>query len=752
MSNTPYFFLLGGHDLEMLTIRALLEENGFVHGQDFLDKNLAWGASWNDYSDEITELRMDRENIQIVGIELAHKDKMPPDAIDIDHHNERSHEKSSLAQVADLLNITLSQKQKLIAANDCAYIPGLLALGASKEEINAILLADRQAQGVTTQDEELAQQSIASAKWVGDVCIVQSLTDKFSPITDNLYGQAPKLLIFTNSQLSYYGIGKQKLAKEFEELIKDDKAYHGGTQSGFFGLVDNAFSKEELKNFKKKIIDMVTQPFSKHIFLFPFSWRTDDKTANISSIDRSIQSDKSWKRDIYKIKDATTFNESVYFYDFVKEALYDYGGDDNLLRHYEYQLGDAPTYTIDIQGENAPIVLDVSDIILNLYTTGVGILSFHFHNTKKEQSSFDKILKINEFGRRVFPQFLDIETGIQGTKGAFLAEKITLNIGNKTITDDLAEAYPPKSGYSERINLSRIILDILPQGLNASKSIKPILDDRMFVICWYGNDELINDLSTFNEEKERYNYTQSDEWYQMLFVDKGELTVQNHQMQKVLLEKHSYARWIEQQQLFGITRYSFMALTKGTEPWLIPSHVTTIYYKMIELAIAQRISALNFAQKATEIAKFKGDTKDVSTKVNDLFKAYIQFQNCLYFREVTAQEQGIEMYNMMQDILRTERDVKELDQELDELNQYANMLEERKQTKAANLFALIATIFLPASLIAGILGMNTMPSPIADYLFNGNFHPPFITSIVLMGIFTGLAVYLYKRTFKQKQK
>ncbi len=734
-NNIPFYFLLGGQDLEMMTIRAMLEENGYVHGQDFLDKQLPWGASWGDYDKEIIELQSAENPIQIVGIELSHKDKMPKNAIDIDHHNERSHEKSSLEQVADLLDVTLTRKQKLIAANDSGYIPAMEKMGASQQEIDDIRLADRQAQGVTQEDEEFAIQAIASAKWEKDVCTIKSLSGKFSPITDRLYGQAHKTLVYTDAQLTYYGCGVGQLAHEFKDYVKGGKAYHGGGDNGYFGIAKDAFPPDELTQIKDKIIKLMAHTYSKHIFLFPFSWRIDGKN-EISIIHDKILKDSNWKHDIYQIKDAETYNEQTYFYDFVRKAMYDYGQDDDLFKHYEYELGICPTYTICIKGEDEAIELEVKDIMLNLYKTGVGILSFHLDNNQKEQSYFSTILKINEFGRRLYPQFLDKKSGILGTQGAFLAEKITLNTGKETFTDDLVNAYPPRAEYSNQQPISKIILDILPKGMDAKANIKPILDDRMFVICWYGNDGIIEDLSTF--ENDTYNYTQSDDWYRFLFVDKNSPTIANRNLKKELLEKHSYERWIEDKQLFGISRYSFMALTKGSDPWIIPNHVVTTYYKMIELTLAQRISALRFGEKATEISKLTGDSREISTQVNDLFKDYIEFQNRIYFREVTAQEQGIEMYDMMQNHMRTERDIKELDQELDELNQYANMLEEKEQTKAANLFAWIAAIFLPASLIAGILGMNTMPDPVADKLFFGESHSPFMWSIGLMVLVTVL--------------
>ena len=41
----PYFFLLGGKDLEMKEIKNLLIANHYQEGTDFIDKNLQWGAT-----------------------------------------------------------------------------------------------------------------------------------------------------------------------------------------------------------------------------------------------------------------------------------------------------------------------------------------------------------------------------------------------------------------------------------------------------------------------------------------------------------------------------------------------------------------------------------------------------------------------------------------------------------------------------------------------------------------------------------
>lgn len=67
-----------------------------------------------------------------------------------------------MEQVASILDHPLNRYQTLVAANDKAYIPGMLEIGASHEEINLIRQEDRKAQGVIEDDEKLAQEAITN--------------------------------------------------------------------------------------------------------------------------------------------------------------------------------------------------------------------------------------------------------------------------------------------------------------------------------------------------------------------------------------------------------------------------------------------------------------------------------------------------------------------------------------------------------------------------------------------------------------
>jgi hypothetical protein len=252
MDKTSFVFLLGGHDLEMLTIKQMLIENEFPDEKSIADNNLQWGAKLSEYQNLFNDVQT------FVGIELIPDIDPPPHYIGIDHHNENSQKSSSLEQIAELLGIELTREQQLIAANDKGFIPAMEAFGATPEEIADIRSRDREAQGVTEEDERLGEKSIKENLTIENgITVVKSLTSKFSTITDRLY-PCDQVLIYTNNELTYYGKGVSQLIIAFDKLFKQQKAYSGGGDKGFFGIVKNTLPTKELMKAKNKIISMLT--------------------------------------------------------------------------------------------------------------------------------------------------------------------------------------------------------------------------------------------------------------------------------------------------------------------------------------------------------------------------------------------------------------------------------------------------------------------------------------------------------------
>lgn len=103
-------FFLGGHDLEMITIKELLDEKGIA----YYDKGLAWGAKASDYKEEIDKTVA--SGLIPVLVELTNDLRIgEEDYILIDHHGEKAgaNAPSSLRQVFNLLKIPLEQWTRL---------------------------------------------------------------------------------------------------------------------------------------------------------------------------------------------------------------------------------------------------------------------------------------------------------------------------------------------------------------------------------------------------------------------------------------------------------------------------------------------------------------------------------------------------------------------------------------------------------------------------------------------------------------
>lgn len=241
-------FLLGGHDLEMLTIRDVLDKEGIKYA----DHGLRWSnACLSSYRKELEEAF--GKGWTIWGIELWEDMIVPPCYRKIDHHNDLAHLPSALEQVLNVLHLPMNRYLQLVAANDKAYIPGMLQLNATAEEVEVIRCADRKAQGVTAEDELLAEKAIAeNGEKVGDLLVVRALSSCFSPICDRLFPYRC-LLVYRDDEWIYYGEGAMQIRKLFEDDFQVGKLFCGGGENGYVGIIKGKYSQNELGKMILKI-------------------------------------------------------------------------------------------------------------------------------------------------------------------------------------------------------------------------------------------------------------------------------------------------------------------------------------------------------------------------------------------------------------------------------------------------------------------------------------------------------------------
>ena len=248
-------FLLGGHDLEMIEIKKLLER----YGCQFHDAGLRWDNAELDAYRDVLEQNPDAS---FIGIELRDPGHLSTkfNYTLIDHHNELSDRPAAILQVAAMLGVEPNRRLLLVAANDSGYIPAMQAIGATEEEMAAIRKEDRAAQGVSDEDELLAQLSIANhLSKHGNLLVVHALTSCFSPICDRLFPYR-HLLVYTDSEWVFYGSGKDALVKSFSKEISAGQIYHGGGKSGFIGAARGVFPPQDINSFVKSITRQYERP------------------------------------------------------------------------------------------------------------------------------------------------------------------------------------------------------------------------------------------------------------------------------------------------------------------------------------------------------------------------------------------------------------------------------------------------------------------------------------------------------------
>lgn len=253
-----YQFFLGGHDLEMIAIRELIENHSsaIVH-----DKRLRWGARASDYRQEINAALA--AGATPVLVELEQDLDLPEDkARIVDHHGDSAgHDKPTcLEQVFALLELPRhlwTRHRALVAANDRGYIPAMRQeLNATPEEIRTIRQQDRQAQGITADEERAAIAAIDEIEYCchGRLAIARLPHNRTAALVDRLQPEAggpgiDNILVISPGEVNFYGTGAAvaALAKKYPS------GWYGGDLpvKGFWGMAGEELPAKSLVLFLK---------------------------------------------------------------------------------------------------------------------------------------------------------------------------------------------------------------------------------------------------------------------------------------------------------------------------------------------------------------------------------------------------------------------------------------------------------------------------------------------------------------------
>lgn len=547
------------------------------------------------------------------------------------------------------------------------------------------------------------------------------------------------------------------------------------------------------------------KPYSIHSFMLPLRWDylpetfdinkgkeqfTFEDRTNLKSFYKCLINDDSlWKRTFFKIDGkAENFNEFHYYHSFASKTMFDLQqksernvsdiDENKVMVYYEIETNpNTDRYIIKTQSEDYKLVL--SGISLHVFNSGVAILTFNVEN--HEYDNLSDVLKINEYGRRIYPQFLSDKTPpTKDVRFFFLAESIEIYInGAGSFADNFSEydlinereVHHYEGGNFKRswvVKMPKFIRELFNdkfcfiQAEEKPQSIRLniLTDDRMFFQSWYGNNTIASSLANWYND----NYIDNDDyqsnlikdgrWYSFMFGDKSEPSIANNKMQWEHTKFHTYGRWVNYGTLFGFTRDSFVSISSDVPTLLkykapnLRVQIKTMYYHMAVLSLAQRMSVLRFSFEVSvlsDLARSDND-KQLLRDIKILYKNYIEFINKIYFREITPYLQGIEMYSKFLEVMKTEQSIKDLDEEIEDLFNYVKLEESEKLTR-------VAVNFLPVTLLTAVLAINQIENLNNIYftLENINWHLTIINIFSIIAIIWS-AIAIFNHIFPLKIK
>jgi len=276
--------------------------------------------------------------------------------------------------------------------------------------------------------------------------------------------------------------------------------------------------------------------------------------------------------------------------------------------------------------------------------------------------------------------------------------------GNVKFYDDLSLSH-----------VSNIIKDVIIYGKDDNEAheikkryIKPIIDDRMFVCCIVCDSYFSKKLKAFNNKSGEYLFltdcnekelddnlttirqTMSSKLYKLLFVDvtANDASCQSRVMRRKILENSIYDRWIEYGTVYGVSHHAFVSVTG--DPLKILSITATVinpfltqYVELVKIALIQRATILAFSKHASDLASgLNGDgtaSEGTLTKIRALGERYAKAHNQVFLFEVTTQEQGVELFDMIEKQLYIERNKGFLDVQLKNLYDVADSIGEKME-------------------------------------------------------------------------
>ncbi|MBM3810087.1 MAG: hypothetical protein FJW20_00460 [Acidimicrobiia bacterium] len=427
----------------------------------------------------------------------------------------------------------------------------------------------------------------------------------------------------------------------------------------------------------------------------------------------------TWQRSVYKDFDmgSPAYQDMVFFHPFVRRVFFDTGeitgnrpDHESLLRCYQIQAGQEQHLYFaaeDTKGRKAR--LEITDLRLYLFANGIGVLSV---GVEAFGITASQALWINEEMRKVYP------SSSRQIREGRVPSRMALELDTAGATRTLVEERYEKAGMvGFQPPLARTLRALLYFANYDRQEYEPVLDERMIVFTYAAVDP-----SSVPKEfisSEQYQVLLS----RFLYVDRNGADYRyDENFVRSEMQRQIYNRWAHQGTYYGFTSYSNITCTLGAfdcdehqlrEGFLIHRMFTTRYYLMALVTLFYRATLLDFAERTALVSRrLFHDQEDNKISMenirlaSDLRAEFLHFSNYWFFDELANKDEENEHFLLMCREYRVHSMKREIEEEIDKLNDSLHNYFQFRNTEAVNRLAILS-LFLGAGAVAtGFFGMN----------------------------------------------
>jgi hypothetical protein len=696
------------NDLESYHIIQIAKKLGI----DVRTSKQPWGASLRKESGDF--LKDLKDNVIIVEMPNPVQEevlKKKHNVFIIDHHcmkqhgvfMDRSNIQSSIEQFAILLDYELSQDEKYVAMNDKSYLWQLITeTQLSSSEINQFRERELALQGYDDVFMQQSQSDYDNRKEYSNFTLIFTKLKKVARIQDlahfdylnsgsngkskfEIFRQIPLemfppniLIVQLNDDDQPVRInfsGQYKYVKDFKEIADNLSSsidywfdHFSGIAGCFGAAAPNPIILEELLEKVVSSLVLFDRPVLKYstIFFIPFKMHERCRPGLF------------WKRTANFSLDKN-YDEHVYFHDFVSDFIFEQKRvkRNSVLKPVEYFEPRTADKKLSLQivmpnDNSSSLEFPITHMAIHKFYNNVGILAIQVTaeengDTKqklwralREQAypiSLFAATKFNKMARIIYKSF---EMQQQENQ---IPQKVRVMEGKNVysgLEHDFTKAFstPPKNSS---IIISHIFKSLI-ERFSGNDNFEILLDDRAIVYSFLALKGPMPH-SIFQHEQLNQMFSR------ILYIDDpGSEYVYEPKFINTLMNTNLYKRWAHYGNLYGYTRYSSVYL--GYEAFFkeeVFKQFNSMYYQLALLSLFYRVTLLDFSKRIV------GATNSLIKKRNrcdfkKLRKEFVRFHNVYWFKEITNQDQGIEIFDLYRNALEFDKIYEQVKDEIERAN------------------------------------------------------------------------------------